>query len=46
MKKKKVICPTCNQDLLEEPHPGLKGKNCPQCGQGVSWRKAAKLKKK
>jgi hypothetical protein len=22
------------------PHDGLRGKNCPQCGQGLQWKKA------
>jgi len=33
-------CPTCRQDMREEPHDGLNGKDCPQCGQGMSWRRA------
>lgn len=34
------ICPTCKQDMMEEPHVGINGKDCPQCGQGLSWRRA------
>ena len=37
---KKYICPTCKQDMGEKPHDGLSGKYCPQCGQGISWRRA------
>jgi len=41
MSKRKVAkCPTCKQDMGEPPHKGIGGKDCPQCGQGVSWRKA------
>ncbi len=42
---KKIICPTCRQDMRDEPHPGLKGKDCPQCGQGISWRKVKKKRR-
>ena len=40
------ICHTCKQDMRAKPHEGLNGKNCPQCGQGLKWRKAAELRKK
>ena len=40
--KKKIICPTCHQDMADPPHPGLNGKDCPQCGQGVRWKQALK----
>lgn len=43
---KKIICPTCKQDMAEPPHEGMKKKDCPQCGQGLSWRKAKKKNKK
>jgi hypothetical protein len=33
-------CPTCKQDMSEPPHRGVNNKDCPQCGQGLSWRKA------
>ncbi len=33
-------CPTCKQDMREEPHDGLNEKECAQCGQGMSWRRA------
>ena len=39
-KQKAMLCPTCKQDMNELPHEGLGGKDCPQCGQGLSWRKA------
>ena len=42
---KKLICPTCRQNLNEPPQSGLNGKDCPQCGQGISWRRAALRKK-
>ncbi len=41
---KKIICPTCKQDMAEPAHPGLNNKDCPQCGQGLSWRLALKKK--
>lgn len=37
-------CPTCHQDLRAGPHDGLHGKDCPQCGQGLQWRLAAKMR--
>ena len=40
----KLICPTCKQNLFEQPHDGLNGKDCPQCGQGLSWRVALSRK--
>jgi len=43
MKKKKpnpYLCPTCHQNMADPPHKGLNDKNCPQCGQGMNWRKA------
>jgi Zn-finger nucleic acid-binding protein len=40
--RKKIICPTCKQDMKSAPHEGLRGKDCPQCGQGISWRRAIK----
>jgi len=43
--RKKLLCPTCRQDFEEPPHPGLRGKDCPQCGQGRSWRKARRKQK-
>lgn len=39
-------CPTCRQDMEHPPEPGLRGKDCRQCGQGLSWRKARRLKKR
>jgi predicted RNA-binding Zn-ribbon protein involved in translation (DUF1610 family) len=39
-------CPTCGQDMRAKPHDGAKNKNCPQCGQGLQWRKRAKLARK
>jgi hypothetical protein len=42
MATKKIICSECKQDMNEEPHPGLNGKNCDLCGQGLHWRKALK----
>ena len=41
---KKIICPTCKQDMNDLPHEGLNDENCEQCGQGWSWKEAAKLK--
>jgi len=35
-----IICPTCNQDLRAQPHEGVNGEDCPQCGQGLFWRTA------
>lgn len=42
---KKIICPTCNQDMNEPPHKGLLGRDCPQCGQGIMWRFARRLER-
>lgn len=36
--KKALRCLICHQDLREPPHEGLHGKDCPMCGQGISWR--------
>jgi len=30
-----MLCPTCNQDMRDDPRPSWRGKNCPQCGQGL-----------
>lgn len=35
MPQKKIICPTCKQDMRDEPRPGYHGKDCRQCGQGL-----------
>lgn len=42
----RVICPTCHQAMNDEPRLGLRGKNCVQCGQGISWRQALQEKRK
>jgi len=42
---KKLLCPTCNQDLNEPPHKGLLGRDCPQCGQGIMWRFARRVER-
>ena len=39
-RRRNHTCPTCKQDMREDPHDGLDGKECPQCGQGMSWRRA------
>jgi len=39
----KIVCPTCNQDMRATPHEGLRGRDCPQCGQGIMWRFARKV---
>jgi len=39
-----IICLICKQDMRAKPHPGLHGRNCPQCGQGIKWRLAKKRK--
>jgi predicted RNA-binding Zn-ribbon protein involved in translation (DUF1610 family) len=36
----KYDCPTCHQDMRAKPHEGMRGENCPQCGQGLFWRVA------
>jgi len=43
--RSRILCPTCHQDMREEPNPGMGRKNCPRCGQGLSWRKAARVKR-
>jgi len=43
-KRNHNLCPMCRQDLRAEPHDGLRGVDCPQCGQGMRWRWAKKLK--
>jgi len=41
---KPIICLTCHQNLLDDvPHEGLNGEDCPQCGQGLRWRYAARM---
>jgi hypothetical protein len=32
-------CSVCHQDMRERYHRGANGKDCPACGQGLSWRK-------
>jgi len=32
-------CPTCRQDMRAKWHLGMNNKDCPQCGQGLQWRK-------
>ncbi len=44
--RKKIICPTCHQDMNDPPHKGINDRDCPQCGQGINWRKAIKRKEK
>ena len=34
--RKKTLCPTCRQDMREGPRHGNSGRDCPQCGQGMS----------
>lgn len=43
-KEKKIICPTCKQDMNDLPRKGFKNKDCPQCGQGLSRQIAKKEK--
>ena len=43
MKKKKILCPTCDQDLELPPHEGNSDLDCPQCGQGLSKSQAKEL---
>jgi len=43
-RRKGMVCPTCRQDMTEPPHRGLNNKDCPQCGQGLKWRKVRKIK--
>jgi len=46
MKKKKpnpYLCPTCRQNMADPLHKGLNGKDCPQCGQDINWRKVSKI---
>lgn len=45
MKTNYYLCPTCKQDMRSKPHPGLSGRDCPQCGQGIKWKLAAKVKR-
>ena len=40
---KKLLCPTCRQDMNEPPRKGLLGRDCPQCGQGIMWRFARRV---
>ena len=35
-KRNEWNCPTCHQDLSDAPRGGNSGKDCPQCGQGLS----------
>ncbi len=32
---KKVICPTCKQNMNDPPRDGYKNRDCRQCGQGL-----------
>jgi Zn-finger nucleic acid-binding protein len=41
LKRNYYLCPACKQDMRANPHPGTNGKYCPQCGQGIQWRKEA-----
>ena len=38
-----MICPTCKQNMSEPPRDGNSGKDCPQCGQGISKTIAKKV---
>lgn len=42
-REKKYDCPTCHQDMREEPHSGHK--DCPQCGQGIKRAKRPSKRK-
>lgn len=44
MKRKPIICPTCKQDMWDAPHKGYG--DCPQCGQGIKWKKRARRARK
>ncbi len=44
--KKEIICPICKQNMYEPPHKGINNKDCPQCGQGINWKRAIKRKDK
>ena len=39
-------CPTCGQDMSIPPREGNSGKDCPQCGQGLSKTLAKRVKKR
>ena len=41
MKGKKIVCPTCKQDMRLPPKGGESRKDCPQCGQGMTRARAA-----
>lgn len=41
-----IRCPTCRQNMSEPPHAGLRERDCPQCGQGIMWRFALKVKRR
>jgi len=41
--EKRVICPTCKQDMTCGPRNGSSGKDCPQCGQGLSKSNAKRI---
>lgn len=42
-KPKKVVCPTCRLDMTCGARQGASGKDCPQCGQGLSRKAAARV---
>jgi Zn-finger nucleic acid-binding protein len=44
--RKRILCPTCKQDMRSPPREGTGGKDCPQCGQGLTKYRAGLLTKK
>lgn len=36
-------CPTCKQNMRNPPREGNSGKDCPQCGQGLSKSNAKRI---
>lgn len=39
-------CQTCKQDMRAQPHEGMAGNDCPQCGQGINWHRVVYLNRK
>ncbi len=43
MKRMTSRCPTCKQDMAAPPRDGTSGRDCLQCGQGLSTMRAKRI---
>ena len=40
MSERRILCPTCKQDMTCPPREGQSGEACSQCGQGLTIYRA------